>query len=93
LRECQKPERNKPLGRPRSRWDDNLKIDVQEVGWGPSTALIWLRTIIGKLLAPKEGLCFVYLFIYFPSYESFLVGTRSHPIYYTVATGNKAYAG
>jgi hypothetical protein len=22
-----------PLGRPRSRWEDNIKMDVQEVGW------------------------------------------------------------
>jgi hypothetical protein len=43
LRECQKPERKKPLGRPRRRWDYNLKMDLQEIGWGPSTALIWLR--------------------------------------------------
>jgi hypothetical protein len=24
----------RPLGRPRRRWEDNIKIDVQEVGWG-----------------------------------------------------------
>jgi hypothetical protein len=22
-----------PLGRPRRRWDDNIKMDLQEVGW------------------------------------------------------------
>jgi hypothetical protein len=22
------------LGRPRGRWEDNIKIDLQEVGWG-----------------------------------------------------------
>jgi hypothetical protein len=26
------PEGKKPLGRPRRRWDDNIKIDLQEVG-------------------------------------------------------------
>jgi hypothetical protein len=26
------PER-RPLGRPRRRWEDNIKIDLQEVGW------------------------------------------------------------
>ena len=26
-----KPERNRPLGRPRSRWEDNIKIDLREV--------------------------------------------------------------
>jgi hypothetical protein len=29
-----KPERNKPLGRPRHRWEDNIKMDLQEVGCG-----------------------------------------------------------
>jgi len=28
-----KPEGNRPLGRPRRRWDDNIKMDLQEVGW------------------------------------------------------------
>jgi hypothetical protein len=23
-----------PLGRPRCRWEDNIKMDLQEVGWG-----------------------------------------------------------
>jgi hypothetical protein len=29
-----KPEGKRPLGRPRRRWADNIKIDVQEVGGG-----------------------------------------------------------
>ena len=29
-----KPERKRPLGRPRRRWEDNIKIDLQEVGGG-----------------------------------------------------------
>ena len=29
-----KPEGSRPLGRPRRRWDDNIKMDLQEVGWG-----------------------------------------------------------
>jgi hypothetical protein len=27
-----KPERKRPLGRPRSRWVDNIKIDLREIG-------------------------------------------------------------
>ena len=27
-----KPERKRPLGRPRRRWEDNIKMDLQEVG-------------------------------------------------------------
>ena len=29
-----KPEGKRPLGRPRRRWDDNIKMDLQEVGRG-----------------------------------------------------------
>ena len=29
-----KPEGKRPLGRPRSRWEDNIKMDLQEVGGG-----------------------------------------------------------
>ena len=29
-----KPEGKRPLGRPRCRWEDNIKMDLQEVGWG-----------------------------------------------------------
>jgi hypothetical protein len=28
------PEGRRPLGRPRRRWEDNIKMDFQEVGWG-----------------------------------------------------------
>jgi len=24
----------RPFGRPRCRWEDNIKMDLQEVGWG-----------------------------------------------------------
>ena len=30
-----KPEGKRPLGRPRPRWDDNIKMDLREVGCGP----------------------------------------------------------
>jgi hypothetical protein len=29
-----KPEGKRPLGRPKHRWEDNIKIDLQEVGGG-----------------------------------------------------------
>ena len=28
------PEGKRPLGRPRHRWEDNIKLDLQEVGCG-----------------------------------------------------------
>jgi len=29
-----KPEGNRPLGREKRRWEDNIKVDLQEVGCG-----------------------------------------------------------
>jgi hypothetical protein len=38
-----KPEGKRPLGRPRRRWVDNIRMDLGEVGWGDVTGLVWLR--------------------------------------------------
>jgi len=38
-----KPEGQRPLGRPRRRWEDNIKLDLQEVGCGARTGFIWPR--------------------------------------------------
>ena len=37
------PEGKRSLGRPRFRWEDNIKMDLQEVGCGIWTGPIWLR--------------------------------------------------
>jgi hypothetical protein len=29
-----KPEEKRPIGRPRCRWEDNIKMDIQKVGCG-----------------------------------------------------------
>jgi hypothetical protein len=29
-----KPEEKRPLGRPRCRWEDNIEMDLTEIGWG-----------------------------------------------------------
>jgi hypothetical protein len=42
-----KPERRRPRGRPRRRWEDNIKMDLREVGWGTWTGSIWLRIWTG----------------------------------------------
>ena len=39
----EKPERNSPLGRPRLRWEDNIKMDFQEVGCGLWTGSRWFK--------------------------------------------------
>jgi hypothetical protein len=35
--------RERTLGRSSRRWEDNIKIGLQEIGWGVWTGLIWLR--------------------------------------------------
>jgi hypothetical protein len=42
-----KPEGKRPLGRPSRRWEDNIKMDLQEVGRGVCTGLRWLRIETG----------------------------------------------
>ena len=46
-----KPEEKRPLGRPRRRWEDNIKMDLQEVRRGCRTGWSWLRigTVGGRL--------------------------------------------
>jgi hypothetical protein len=29
-----KPDGKKPLGRPRRRWEDGMRMDLGEIGWG-----------------------------------------------------------
>jgi hypothetical protein len=29
-----KPERKRPLERPRRRWEDGIRMDLREIGWG-----------------------------------------------------------
>ena len=39
-----KHEEMRPLGRPRRRWENNIKIDLRDIGWvGAQTGSIWLR--------------------------------------------------
>jgi hypothetical protein len=35
-----RPEGRRPLGRPRHRWEDNIEMDLQNVGWG---AMDWIE--------------------------------------------------
>ena len=37
-----KPEKKRSLGRSRRRWEDNIKMHLQEVAWVAWTILIWL---------------------------------------------------
>jgi hypothetical protein len=40
-----KPEGKRPLGRPRQRWEDNIKMDLQEVGCG---GMDWIELAQGR---------------------------------------------
>jgi hypothetical protein len=42
-----KPEGKRPLGRPRRRWEDNIRMVIQEVGFGIWTGLGWLSIETG----------------------------------------------
>jgi len=35
-----KPEEERRLGRPRRRWDDNIRMDLKEIGW---ECVDWMR--------------------------------------------------
>jgi len=40
-----KPEGKRPLGRPRRRWEDNIKMDLEEVGCG---GMDWIDLAQGR---------------------------------------------
>jgi hypothetical protein len=42
-----KPERKRPLERPRYRWEDNTKMDIQKWNVGVWTGLSWHRIDTG----------------------------------------------
>jgi hypothetical protein len=42
-----RPEGKRPMGIPRRRWDDNIKMDLQEVGGVVGNGWSWLRIGIG----------------------------------------------
>jgi len=42
-----KPEGKRPLGRHRLRWEDNIKMNLQEVGCGVWTGSSWLKIVTG----------------------------------------------
>jgi hypothetical protein len=51
-----KPEGKRPLGRPRRRWEDNIKRDLQEVGGGCGDWMEWAqdrdswRALVGTVM-------------------------------------------
>jgi hypothetical protein len=40
-----KLKRKRPLGRPRCRWEGNIKMDLKEIGWG---SVDWIHLVQGR---------------------------------------------
>jgi hypothetical protein len=38
-----RPEERRPLGRPRRRWDDNIKMDLRVIGFGDVDWIHWAQ--------------------------------------------------
>ena len=50
-----KPTGKRPLGRSRRRWEDNIRIDFEEIGINAGVGMIRLRIgIIGKTLLMRH---------------------------------------
>jgi PAS domain-containing protein len=45
------PEGRRLLGRPRRIWEDNIKVDLRDVGWGAWTGTVWLKIDTGVVNA------------------------------------------
>jgi hypothetical protein len=51
-----RPERRRPLGRPRRRWEDNIKLDLREIGFGNVDLIHWAqdrgrwRAVVNKVM-------------------------------------------
>jgi len=43
-----KPEGNRTLGRPRHRWEDNIKLNLQDLRGRACTGFIWLRIVTDR---------------------------------------------
>jgi hypothetical protein len=50
-----RPDRKRLLGRPRPRWDDNIKLYLEEIGWNIVDWFRWFRT--GTRECGDETIC------------------------------------
>jgi hypothetical protein len=49
-----KPEGKRPLGRPRHRWEDNIRMDLREIGWAGRD---WIDLHNWRLLKKGSATC------------------------------------
>jgi hypothetical protein len=47
-----RPEGRRPLGRPRRRWEDNIKMDLWEIGFGDVDWIHWAydRAVVNTVM-------------------------------------------
>jgi hypothetical protein len=51
-----RPEGRRQLGRPRRRWEDNIKMDIREVGWKDMNWIdlaqdrLWWRALVNAVM-------------------------------------------
>jgi hypothetical protein len=38
-----RPEEKRALGKPRHEWEDGIRMDLREIGWGMWSGFSWLR--------------------------------------------------
>jgi hypothetical protein len=54
-----KPEGKRPLGRSRRRWEDNIKMNVQETGWGYGLDWSGSEQVVGTCKCGNEPSGFI----------------------------------
>jgi hypothetical protein len=55
----EKPEGKSPLERPRRRWEDGIKMDLRETGWGVWSGFTWLiLPVYSECLTGVSDVCF-----------------------------------
>jgi len=78
-----RPDRKRPLGRPRSRWGSNIKVDLEAVGWG---GMEWIdlaqdrdrwRAVVNAL-SHSSSLC-----VSINTYNKFIISHTQHIQYNT----------
>jgi hypothetical protein len=53
-----RPERKRPVGRPRRKWEDNIELDLREIGIDGAN---WIRLAQDRDVCPRFLLCCVVL--------------------------------